>query len=368
MGLLFSSILAEEMSILKDASVKQDEVNSLWTWEENALISGGFKAQMQTNPANRPAGQNEFYIILNASNTILTTFVLNVCGSSDKNKRLGTSAIWIGDDFTPYSTSLTKCSVDFFDTGFQSMTIPCTGKHVVIRRAELPRNGDRQYNLHQLRVYQVPNLLNMFKKTIKIISAPDPKEDKYKANEIIDNLTRRSSGNNLKALETWAGKRSEFESCFKTTDVQLGPIGHKMVITIDLGKILFVHCLLVVQDLFDGLFPNAHINTNEFLQNLEFYIGNDTDYTKNAKCPGGPFMVVGDYEKSYTFGAYNSQEASYLWNYGVEAWCNLEGRYVTIVADLTELIAPYEMTICSLGIMGAEYVRLTPMPSSVDVS
>ena len=214
----------------------------------------------------------------------------------------------------------------------------------------------------------MPNLLYKFKDRIKIISAPDPKDSKYSANNLINYLGRRSSGNNQIPLKNWNGQRSEHESCYKTTDVQLKPDGHKMVIKIDLGKILFVHCLLVLQDLFKGLYPSTHSKTNEFLQNLEFYIGNDTDYTKNAKCPGGPFMVVGDYEKSYTFGAYNSQEASYLWNYGVEAWCNLEGRYVTIVADLTDLIAPYEMTICSLGIMGAEYVRLTPMPSSVDVS
>ena len=28
-----------------------------------------------------------------------------------------------------------------------------------------------------------------------------------------------------------------------------------------------------------------------------------------------------------------------MWNYGVEAWCNLEGRYVTIVANLTRACA-----------------------------
>ena len=85
------------------------------------------------------------------------------------------------------------------------------------------------------------------------------------------------------------------------------------------------------------------------LQNVEIYIGNNSDYTKNAKCPGGPFMVVNDLAKSYTSGTYSGWSRSGdMWNYGFEAWCNLEGQYVTIVADLANLksLPSYEMTIC----------------------
>ena len=70
-------------------------------------------------------------------------------------------------------------------------------------------------------------------------------------------------------------------------------------------------------------------------------------------------MDVGDSAKSYTSG---------FWNYGVEAWCNLEGQYFTIVADLSSLSGDtYEMTICSLGIFGVEYVRTTAAPTSVEL-
>ena len=42
-----------------------------------------------------------------------------------------------------------------------------------------------------------------------------------------------------------------------------------------------------------------------------------------------------------------------LWNYGQEAWCNLEGRYIHIVADLNHLVGTgYSMELCSVGIMG----------------
>ena len=41
----------------------------------------------------------------------------------------------------------------------------------------------------------------------------------------------------------------------------------------------------------------------------------------------------------------------------MEIWCNLEGQYTTIVADLTDFSGAYEMSICNLGVMGTEYVR-----------
>ena len=62
---------------------------------------------------------------------------------------------------------------------------------------------------------------------------------------------------------------------------------------------------------------------------------------------------------SFTSGGFTSLDVSgNLWNYGAEIWCNLEGQYVTMVADLAHL-STYEMSICSLGVMGAEYVRDT---------
>ena len=30
-----------------------------------------------------------------------------------------------------------------------------------------------------------------------------------------------------------------------------------------------------------------------------------------------------------------------VWSYGVEAWCNLEGQYLSIVSDLSDVFAQY---------------------------
>ena len=68
-----------------------------------------------------------------------------------------------------------------------------------------------------------------------------------------------------------------------------------------------------------------------------------------------------DDSESYTYGeltAKNVKASGDLWNYGLEKWCNMEGQYMTLVFDLSHLRGEsYEMSICSLGVMGAEYVR-----------
>ena len=48
----------------------------------------------------------------------------------------GMSFIWAGNDPTPLSTALTKCTDPFFDGGFIKMTQVCQGDYVVLRRDE----------------------------------------------------------------------------------------------------------------------------------------------------------------------------------------------------------------------------------------
>ena len=58
-----------------------------------------------------------------------------------------------------------------------------------------------------------------------------------------------------------------------------------------------------------------------------------------------------------------------MWRYGKEAWCNLEGRYIHIVANLTHLSTQsYEMTICTFAVFGTQYVRNTTVPASLEIA
>ena len=68
---------------------------------------------------------------------------------------------------------------------------------------------------------------------------------------------------------------------------------------------------------------------------------------------------------SGTYGG-NNVNGGKAWTYGKEAWCNLEGRYMHIVADLSHL-SSYTMSLCSLGIMGTEYVRNETPPTEITI-
>ena len=63
-------------------------------------------------------------------------------------------------------------------------------------------------------------------------------------------------------------------------------------------------------------------------------------------------MRVGDNSSFHSWTAYNNNFND-IWNYGREEWCNLEGQYMHIVANLTHLEGmSYSMELCQVGIMG----------------
>lgn len=81
-------------------------------------------------------------------------------------------------------------------------------------------------------------------------------------------------------------------------------------------------------------------------------------------------MKIDDVD-SYTYDAHTLGKGSqfsqfgpsYVWNYGDEIWCNIEGQYTHLVADLGHLAGQdYAMSICQLGIMGTKYLRDTEEP------
>ena len=73
-----------------------------------------------------------------------------------------------------------------------------------------------------------------------------------------------------------------------------------MIIDIDLGRIVFQHCVLLVQevDTYDWTM-GIKIKREIALQNVYIYIGNDKDYRKNALCTGNPILEWSD-SRSWT--------------------------------------------------------------------
>ena len=76
-----------------------------------------------------------------------------------------------------------------------------------------------------------------------------------------------------------------------------------------------------------------------------------------------------DNSENYHEFTKNSITYNNIWNYGKEVWCNLEGRYMHIVADMNHLAGQgYTMALCSVGIMGTQYVRDQTLPETLEIS
>ena len=47
-----------------------------------------------------------------------------------------------------------------------------------------------------------------------------------------------------------------------------------------------------------------------------------------------------------------------IWPFGAEHWCNMEGTFLHIVSNMKHMAdQDYEVSICSLGVIGTRYVR-----------
>ena len=75
---------------------------------------------------------------------------------------------------------------------------------------------------------------------------------------------------------------------------------------------------------------------------IEIYIGNSPDYTKNVKCKGIEFPEGFDPDNPTDF----ENDAPN----GFEAWCNLEGRFVSIVRK-TFYSWQDSIMICNFGVI-----------------
>ena len=75
-------------------------------------------------------------------------------------------------------------------------------------------------------------------------------------------------------------------------------------------------------------------NKKSLFQNASLYVGNDAkNTTKNTLCQGSPFLKIDD-ASNYLDDPHTSNELNEkVWKYGDEVWCNLEGRYLHVVAS-----------------------------------
>ena len=110
----------------------------------------------------------------------------------------------MGDDATEYSTANTVVFSYIYDGGSFQLLPMSNGRYITVRRDSSSPVGDA-YNLRQMKVYQVPDLLQASGITAAITadtSASATSDDS--ADNLIQNCDNRSGGNNLKALKNAA--------------------------------------------------------------------------------------------------------------------------------------------------------------------
>ena len=78
-------------------------------------------------------------------------------------------------------------------------------------------------------------------------------------------------------------------------------------------------------------------------------------------------MQTNDSANYHTWTANNNDND--VWNFGKEVWCNLEGQYMHIVADLSHLAGQdYNVELCTVGIMGTQYIRDQTLPENLEIA
>lgn len=158
--------------------------------------------------------------------------------------------MYVGDDGTPWSNSLTLGTVSFFqEGGFINLDSPLTGRYLVIRRLGPGIGGSNDYSLAQIKAYSVTNLLYQ---SATILEAPTPNVVTKSAQNLVENLRTRTQRNIFNPLIDMAGNRASFESCFLTTDLEMASYNHQYVLGFDLQKPMMIHAVLVAQDQFNG--------------------------------------------------------------------------------------------------------------------
>ena len=74
---------------------------------------------------------------------------------------------------------------------------------------------------------------------------------------------------------------------------------------------------------------------------FEVHIGFDINHNNNEKCPNGPFLSC---DSGCDIGRGS-------WPGGFEAWCGLEGNYVSLVREAPAAAIENDVRICTLGII-----------------
>ena len=90
-----------------------------------------------------------------------------------------------------------------------------------------------------------------------------------------------------------------------------------------------MHAVVVVMQI-----PSSFTDLTTEFHNFEVHVGNNVNYEHNQTCDGGPWLV-GDPSSSNAGLVEDPHTSSNTWGWGKEVWCNMQGKYVHLVADMS---------------------------------
>ena len=141
-----------------------------------------------------------------------------------------------------------------------------------------PNDNYFKFLLYELRLYTTPNLL-ILQKGEATIKAEVMTDLSYwdDLNLLIDEPGLGNSRHDYLPRINAQNERATKSQCFVIPKELYEATGGKITFTVDLGDSFFIHALVLVQSWDEYSFGP-----------YEVYVGDDSDFKMNSKCPGGP--------------------------------------------------------------------------------
>lgn len=130
----------------------------------SVLIGPSFKSFIFAGSSSdsQNDSSNEFQVDLKNSYPINTVFILNRCNTKIRQDYIRESHLRLGNDGTPYSDNNAIVWQGILDGGFFKLDKIVTGRYLTFRRDGQNTDGSAKLNLHEIKVYQMPNLFQEF--------------------------------------------------------------------------------------------------------------------------------------------------------------------------------------------------------------
>ena len=160
-------------------------------------------------------------------------YINNRCKSRTTSERIGTTEIRLGNDSAAYNIVNSVIWAALYDGGFFPIGTNYNGQYLTIRRVHKPLS-DNWYTLNEVRVYQVPNLLQELSTVAITPDTSASTASDTSATNLITNLGNRASNDSFPIKDVNSVLATDYKTCFKVTDAEISSGGNLFKFGVDL--------------------------------------------------------------------------------------------------------------------------------------